>query len=197
MAAELSFVSDLMDTGDLSHLVTRRLFESVPHIFEGDEARWWQWKADLADGLDVDAHSVLLVGSASVGVSLNPDKNAKPFDETSDIDVAVISTRYFENAWHTLRSLGARLHGLPRAAQIDIKQHAPFYVFWGGIATDRILPHLEFGPQWVHALEQMKHRSPTKDRQIGVRLYRDISSLRSYQLRSVRKVRRMMETREA
>ena len=191
-----AFVAELSTSQDLSHLVTCHLFETIPHIFDGDLDGWREWKSELAQDLGIDAHSIHLVGSAAVGVSLNPYKNLKPYDEDSDVDVAVLSARHFENAWHTLREMTpSELFRLSRPAQLDIKEHAPTYVYFGSIATERILSVLSFGPRWAGALEKARQRQPTLDRDVKIRLYRDIDSLRRYQIRSIRKVREIMAAR--
>jgi hypothetical protein len=194
-----SFVSDLMDAGDISELVSSHLFDSVPHLFGDDGVLWRRWKAAIAADLDVDAHSVLLVGSAAVGVSLNPYKNLKPFDNSSDVDVAVLSYRHFEDAWHTLKSLkGTELFRMSPAAKIDIRDHAPNYVYFGSIATERILAALTFGPQWADAIAKAEQRDPTTGRDVKIRLYRDVDALRRYQMRSIRKTRnRAAQTAES
>ncbi|HEV7773879.1 MAG TPA: hypothetical protein VGO48_11400 [Conexibacter sp.] len=191
-----TFLEELAAASDLQHVVTDTLFSSVPYLFADDRALWSSWKSTLALGLDVDPHSVLLVGSSAVGVSLNPNKVFRPFDATSDIDVAVISTRHFEEAWHTLRSLGVRMLGLSRRVQTEIRQYAPNYVYWGVIATDRLLGVLDFGPSWQEALASMRQAEPTRDRRIRVRLYRDIGALRTYQLRALREARASLDDPE-
>jgi hypothetical protein len=181
-----AFVSELVDTDDISDLVSCHLFDAIPHLFDENATLWRAWRTALAGDLDIDAHSVVLVGSAAVGVSLNPFKNLRRFDANSDVDVAVISYRHFESAWHTLRSLKpAALLGMPRAAQIDIKEHAPNYVYFGSIATERILSILEFGPEWADAIAATQQRIPTNDRDVKIRLYRDVDALRRYQIRSI------------
>jgi hypothetical protein len=180
----------LIDSRDISDLVSCHLFDAVPHLFDGDATLWRAWRTALATDLDVDAHSVLLVGSAAVGISLNPHKNLKPFDADSDVDVAVLSYRHFEDAWHTLRNLKpTALFRMSRAAQIDIKEHAPNYVYFGSIATERILPALTFGPDWADAIAEASKRDPTTDREVKIRLYRDVDALRRYQMRSISKTR--------
>jgi hypothetical protein len=49
--------------------------------------------------------SVYLVGSGNWGYSLNPDKGFKPFDTASDIDVAIVTPRLFEETWHLIREV--------------------------------------------------------------------------------------------
>ncbi|MDQ3673989.1 MAG: hypothetical protein M3365_06415, partial [Gemmatimonadota bacterium] len=59
------FLDELRDTGDLSQLITHRLFDSVPVAFTGRAELWRAWKAELGVRLEVDPYSVLLVGSAA------------------------------------------------------------------------------------------------------------------------------------
>src|SRR5688500_10040342 len=89
---------------------TKWVLEPLPFLFEvGGPSALWRWKSTLAGQLEVDPKNVLITGSAAVGVSLNPYKSFKPFDDKSDIDVAVISTYHFDVAWRTLRNLGTRM----------------------------------------------------------------------------------------
>jgi hypothetical protein len=46
---------------------------------------------------------ISLVGTGNWKYSLNPRKNFKPFNETSDIDVAVISSQQFITTWDEMR----------------------------------------------------------------------------------------------
>ena len=70
---------------------SKYMFEAVPHVFGGDMDLYIAWKARLGEFLDVDPRSMCIIGSAGVGVSLNPYKGLKPFGSNSDVDVAVVS----------------------------------------------------------------------------------------------------------
>lgn len=151
---------------------------------------WTTWKLELADLLHVDAHSLVVIGSGCVGYSLNPHKNFHVFDENSDVDVAVVSSYHFEMAWRFLRDVGARIHALPRNAQNAITAHREEYLFWGTIATDKLLPFIEpFGPTWVKSLANHGRKPPVDGRDLKVRLYRDSYSLVGYHVNGVRKLR--------
>jgi hypothetical protein len=47
---------------------------------------------------------VEVVGSGNWGFSLNPRKGFKPFDNNSDIDVAIVSSLQFEEIWKEYRA---------------------------------------------------------------------------------------------
>lgn len=50
-----------------------------------------------------NAELIAVVGSGNWQYSLNPDKAFREFGKHSDVDVAVISERYFHNLWEEMR----------------------------------------------------------------------------------------------
>lgn len=169
--------------------VEHALFDRVPHIFGGDRAQYVFWKRALAQQLGVDAACLTIVGTAALGWSLNPEKNLKPFDGESDVDVAVISPHHFTISWRYLRTETARRMSIDRKTRIAWDLHATNYVYWGTIATDKLLGILPFGELWLKATTTMASLTPTLNRDIKFRIYNDFESLRSYQTRSVKKAR--------
>jgi hypothetical protein len=169
------------------------IFEATPHVFGGDFPGYVRWKTEIGGRLDIDPRAICLVGSAVVGISLNPNKGLKPFDESSDVDVAVVSNRYFELAWHHLRKLRIQKLEMPAESLSALKAHRERFIFDGTIATDSILPFLPFAITWVPALSDMAGIPPTEGREINARIDRDFESLGEYQLRSVIRARAALE----
>lgn len=160
---------------------TKWVFETTPFLFDNLEpAELWEWKNLLAQRLDVDSKNVLITGSAAVGVSLNPSKRMKDFDSRSDVDVAVISTYHFDLAWRALRNLGTNRFKLGTGQRSAVDAHVKNYIYWGTIATDKILPILPFATEWIGALSHIGTVPPTEGRDVKVRIYRDFASLRAY-----------------
>lgn len=175
---------------DLVHLdpsifVSKWILERIPHIFGADQLRYNEWRRILAGGIGVDPCAIVLTGSSSVGISLNPAKDFKEFDGYSDIDVAVISSYHFEVAWRRLRNLGTEYTRLGVVARRTVYEHRNKYIYFGTIATDKILGHLPFGREWQTGLSKMTAINPTEGRRITARLYRDFDSLRGYQVNNV------------
>jgi len=184
----------IADSTNLDLLLSKRLIDSTPEIFSGDRDAYIDWKAQLSAELEIEPYMLVLVGSAAVGVSLNPWKTFSSFDDGSDIDVAVVSARHFEDCWRFMRSLGSRIYPLQAPVRAHIRNHARHQVYWGAIATDRILAHLPVGPAWTKALAKMAKVPPTVGREINIRLYRDVDSLRAYHLRNFKDVRARLLT---
>jgi len=165
------------------------LFDCVPHVFADDRASYVIWKRTLGTALEVDPACLTLVGSAALGYSLNPVKNLRQFDSSSDVDVAVVSHYHFTVAWRYLRTNSTRRVNVDTRTRTAWDEHKNRYIYWGTIATERLLGILPFGLQWLRATTQMGQIDPTKGRDVNLRIYSDYEALRSYQILSVRNVR--------
>jgi hypothetical protein len=141
--------------------------------------------------------SLLVVGSAGVGFSLAPLKEFSEFSQGSDIDVAVVSQRYFEEAWKWLRELGPAKRLTKGSLEYDmLAWHRKNLVFDGAIATERLLSRLPFGARWRSGLGRAGKREPTIGRDIKVRLYRDFQSLRAYHVNNITELKLKLLVRE-
>ena len=67
--------------------------------------------------------------------------------------------------------------------------HSTNYVYWGTIATDKLLGVLPFGQSWMDATTMIATVPPTEGRDVKFRIYNDFESLRSFQELSARKAR--------
>lgn len=120
---------------------------------------------------------------------MNPSKNFKPFDENSDVDVAVVSPHHFALGWRYLRMNGARRLRVDTRTRIAWDEHVKRYIYWGTIATDRLLGVLPFGLEWLQAITTMAQQQPTLGRAVNLRIYADYDSLRAYHIQGVRSLR--------
>lgn len=168
------------------------VIERVPHVFDGDAEKFRGWKHSLCEELKVDPACLLVVGSATVGISLSPYKNLKAFADTSDVDIAVVSTYYFDIVWRWLRNLGAERYALPPDVQHSIREHRERLVYWGIVATDKLLAYTPLGPSWVPALAKVMKEGKTAGRDVKIRLYRDFEALRAYQVNTIRELNRKL-----
>lgn len=178
------FLDDLVKIRP-SLVVQRWVIDRTPHVFSEDQAKYVDWKSDLAEIIGVDGRAITLIGSASTGFSLNPHNNYRTFNDESDVDIAIISARHFELAWHAIRNLGALRHGLSHLQRASLEDHRSRLIYWGTFDTKHLLPKLPFGKQWFEAFEKMTSVSPTHDRDINARIYRDFESLSAYHVNNL------------
>jgi hypothetical protein len=172
-----------------SVFVETHLFDCIPSIFAEDRASFVSWKRALAGKIEVDPACITIVGSAATGVSLNPSKNFKVFDGSSDVDIAVVSPHHFAIGWRYLRMNNSRRLRVDARTRIAWDEHVKRYIYWGTIATDRLLGVLPFGLQWLKATSEMGQVSPTLGRAVNLRIYADYDSLRAYHEQGIRTLR--------
>ena len=110
--------------------------------------------------------------------------------------MAVVSDFHFTEGWRTLRNLGSTRHGLPQRSKQAVNDHVSRLIYWGTIATDRILSLLPYGQQWQVALTSAAQRAPTLNRTINIRVYRDFDSLRAYQVNNLNALKSTYLSRE-
>lgn len=170
------------------------IFDRVPAVFAGDRVLYISWKHRLSKLLEVDANELVIVGSAALGFSLNPAHPFTSFDDESDVDVAVISSYHFAQSWRFLRASGSLRARLSPRELTAFDDHRTRLIYWGTIATDRILQHLPFGPAWMDAIDEMQKHAPTVNRDITFRVYNDFDALRSYQRQSIVNAREYLLT---
>jgi len=191
-----SFRDELRAATDLDHLLSVTLFDGTPFVFGGDREAYLRWKNGLAEDLDVDPYSLLMVGSAALGISIGPEKDFRPFSENSDIDLAVVSQHHFDIAWRFMRNIDSKRYALDDSAQRQIMRNAREYVFLGVIPTDRFLPRLPlFGPVWTDALNVAGEAAVLEGREVKMRLYRDMDALRGYHKKGLQDSQRRLLTK--
>lgn len=65
--------------------------------------RWFEqydkFKKYVAQKLGVHYNNIGIAGSAKLGFSLNPKKNFRNFNDTSDVDIIIVSQRLFNEFW--------------------------------------------------------------------------------------------------
>lgn len=185
------FFAELIDK-PMSFVVSKWVIERTPYIFEGQEDECIIWKENLSKRIGVDSREMTIIGSACMGFSINPTKDFRNFNEKSDIDVAVISSYYFELSWHYLRNMGTKRYSLTSTQRNSIEDHVTRLIYWGTIATDKILSVLPFGKEWIEALAVMSDECPTEGRDIKLRIYKDFQSLRDYNVNNFNRLRNIL-----
>jgi hypothetical protein len=182
-----SRIAGAIKDGDANSLAGELVLERIPFVFKNDWKVFREWKMKLGERIDIDSCDIFLTGSAATGVSLNPYKNLSFFSDESDIDVAIVSAFHFDTAWRHLR--GLRRSAVQNREWDAIRSHKENYIYWGCIATDRILHLLPFATPWLEALSYMEGMPPADGRKVKARIYRDARSLRDYTASTLRSLK--------
>lgn len=178
MERNIDQIKKELDCLPTSFFITKWIFEHTPYIFDAQESEYIRWREEVAKKLRIDPADILITGSASLGFSLSPHKNFKLFDAKSDVDVIIVSQHYFDVAWHDL------LYTSRSIIQPKMKQalddHRSRLIYWGTIATDKILPLLSFGTEWDNIIKKSRSNPMFENRNINFRIYKDKLAVRNY-----------------
>jgi hypothetical protein len=84
--------------GEQARLTLARLWlsEGIPYAFRECPAVYESVRSWLSIWLSVHAKEIGVAGSARLGASLAPSKLGKPFSNTSDLDLFIVSSSLFE-----------------------------------------------------------------------------------------------------
>ena len=166
------------------YVTSKWIIEKTPYIFGNDRSLHLRIKHKLSNILNVDSCSIIIVGSAGTGFSLNPNKGFKTFDESSDIDIAIVSSYYFEIAWQTI--INVDIYKQVPKVRDSILDHRKRLIYYGTIATDKILGLMPFSKQWLSAIQCLSEEGIFENREIHFRLYRNHESLRAYHVNNIK-----------
>ena len=182
------FLSEL-SSKDLNFLVNKWVLERSPFVFNDRVDEWIEWKNDFSERISVDSKSIIITGSACTGFSLNPEKNYRDFNEQSDIDVAIVSSHFFDVSWLTLRNLGTKRYKLSVKQKAAIDDHVHRLIYWGTIGTDKLLDIMPYGKIWIKVLSDMSNNDFIDGREIKIRIYRNFESLNAYHMNNMKQLK--------
>lgn len=137
-------------------------------------------KEILNDKLGVAYHNVLMVGSGKIGYSLSPFKKFKAFDEDSDIDIAIISIKMFNELWAKIRLASTEEH---------ISYNSITSSIFRGFINEKHFSNIAFARQYWNNQILDLNRCIQEDvgirHQINYRIYRSWEDLEDYHINGI------------
>lgn len=190
---------DLLNADPLLPWLDEHFLRSDPFAFEGSSFK--KLALAISENFDVDPNGVFCIGSGAIGLSLNPAKASdtalKSFDKESDLDIAIISSFHFEEAWRNLRTASQPTVGrLSEDFKKDLAWQKKRF-FDGAILTHKLLPYLSYSTQWTLARVRLEeYIAKLFDRNVDVNfwVYRDYWSVRNYVAEGAMKCKRKVQS---
>jgi hypothetical protein len=150
-----------------------------------DQAKYFELKLIVAQEFNLHHSEVLIVGSAKMGFSIVSTKRYRPFGDSSDIDVALISQSLFEEIWYEAFEYWRSGSFWPEIHQFQE------YLFRGWIRPDKLPPEKTFqrSRQWWEFFRQLTNSQRFGPYKIGAGLYKSWHFLEAYQTKCVTECR--------
>jgi hypothetical protein len=99
-----------------SHNILAKVFllEGTPFVFKNSPMKYVIFREQVADRFEIGSQDVCIVGSAKLGFSPSSHQYGRRFEETSDVDVVLISEPLFHRGsrelFRVLNQLGPGVH---------------------------------------------------------------------------------------
>ena len=154
-----------------------------------NQAKYFELKSKIATEFDLHPSQVLIVGSAKLGFSIVEGKRYRPFGDTSDIDVAIVSPILFDAMWTDVFDYW-RMGGY--WPELDKFRK---YLFRGWLRPDKLPPEKTFerGRKWWEFFRILSSSQAFGPFAIKAGLYKAWYFLESYQSQCVGECRQETE----
>ena len=169
--------------------ITRR------HVVFGECAviqpeEYFRLRSTVAAQYDLHPNDVLVVGSGKLGFSIVPKKRYRPFCDSSDLDVVIISERLFDIVWQDVHRY---------FDQGGYWEHADSfreYLFRGWIRPDKLPPDhkFPFGKTWWEFFNGISASRDFSISRIRGAIYRNWYFLEAYQELAIAECARQLIT---
>jgi hypothetical protein len=146
-----------------------------------DVDKHFELRADIAAAFEIRPEHTFVVGSGKLGFSIAPDKRYRHFSETSDIDVAIVSDKLFDQLWHEVLKFDNEV------GTWDEKRSFQKYLMNGWIRPDALpkSPSFPRRDRWWNYFAELSRSSKLGPYKITAGVYRAFDFLERYQLTSV------------
>ena len=160
------------------------------HIIFGEccmlsSSEYFDLRSEVADHFRLHPNETLVVGSTKLGFSIVPNKQYRLFRDTSDIDVALVSSTLFDEFWEQV--FRYRYEGS------DWPEYNEFvrYFFRGWIRPDKLprSPMFPLTENWRNFFQTITNSGRYGDHKIAGGLYKSYFFLENYQKICVEQLR--------
>ncbi|WP_334833413.1 hypothetical protein [Nostoc sp.] len=134
----ISSLQEIKDDAAVIDLCRKKVLHGTPHIFEGQEDKYYEFRKRISEEFDIAFHEVFITGSAKLGFSPRKRKN---FDYDSDIDVAIVSQNLYDRIIDIICIYQMELRRARRTVTYDeLKMYHSFleYTTMGWIRPDKL-----------------------------------------------------------
>lgn len=146
-----------------------------------DENSYLALRVEIASNFNLHPNEIIVVGSAKLGFSIAPHKRYKLFDDTSDIDIAVVSNKLFDEVWYSVYQASQKKKFWYKGE--DFKN----YLFQGWIRPDFFPPssRFPFRDEWWEFFRKLTNSGRFGPYKISGGIYKNWSFLENYQTTAV------------
>lgn len=193
--------SNVLLSHPLEKVVQEYIFQGVPYVFRERPELLDILRRHLCSALKFLEENVVVVGSAKIGFSLNPNNFPRQFSDESDIDILVVDEKLFDSLWmailrwhypRRITVLGGEDGRWMRERRQDLYWGAffPDKIRFQGLSFPEILkPLRDNSTAWFNAFRSLSQYPELVSRNVSGRLYRTWEHALLYQTDGLRQIK--------
>lgn len=166
----ISFQNELKKKG-VKRVINEILFDGPFVCFNNNEDTIWNLKKSISNHFEVHTQNIEIVGSARIGISLNPNHLGKDFNNSSDIDVLIISEELFNEIWNDLMMF----HSFYKLSELERKRlKDALNTINRGFISPNLLPNkIGSSKKWWTIFSNLSSKKDYEYRKIRGRLFKN------------------------
>jgi hypothetical protein len=185
----------LLRTTNIEEVLYKHVLEGFPYAFRDSETAYTKLRQHLSTVLEVPLRDLTIVGSGRIGFSLDPVQFGRPFSDTSDLDVVVVSAPLFDSTWMEFILPKYRDYNLTNREQRRLKEHKK-YIYWGNIRPDWLPGATQISRKWLEAFRGLAKYPEFARRDVNGWLFRSWWHVHLYYSRSLKQLANQLKIRE-
>lgn len=188
----LEKISNASSNEDFLRIVRKYLIHGVPFVFKDNPELYYDFREQIARHWNVGFQEVLIMGSGKLGYSYH--KNSK-FSFESDIDVAIVNPRLFEDFYKAIKDFQYRKdQGIEILTSHEEKEYNEFlaYMIKGWMRPDK-LPMKISGKlskqEWFNYFKSISYENNLAGNyKVSAGLFKNFDYMEYYYLNSLKKL---------
>lgn len=176
---------------DRLNFIKKYFFHGVPYVFKDNEEDYFEFRNRIANHFKIGFHEVLIVGSGKFGFSYYKDKL---FNYDSDIDVAIVNERLFEDYYARICDYQYELDMKYKTIdQEEKRRYASFlqYLIKGWMRPDKLPTSFKVDllkKEWFNFFSSISNdKSEVGNYQVSGALYKNYEYLEKYYVVNIEK----------
>ena len=172
-----------------TYIIQRYLCHGSSPIIDDDKL--FTIKHEISCMFKIHPNEVILTGSGKLGFSLAPGKTFKEFNDSSDIDIAIISSRLFEQFWKELLEFNVNITSRSRSKKEQEKFYSFInYLFKGWIRPDLFPFNYEKNHKWFEFFNELTSKIyEYGEHKITAGIYKDFFTFELYNEKNINRIR--------
>lgn len=196
----LKSLSNLQNEDELIDYCRKHVIHGTPHIFINREDKYYEFRKRIANNFNIVFNEIFITGSAKLGFSAYKQKE---FDFESDIDVAIVSNKLYEEILESIRCYQMELRKARKSVtERELKMYHSFLenVAIGWIRPDKLplfFQIRDFKDDWFEFFRSISYnQSEAGDYKISAGVFKSYIHFEEYTISGFRELKNSLTIKQ-